>query len=49
MFIEKWDREEDYKAYIAERTKGGQMGQLGQIVENTQTNVWPTVIGEISK
>ena len=49
MFIEKWDCEEDYKAYIAERTKGGQMGQLGQIVENTQTNVWPTVIGEISR
>lgn len=49
LYIEKWDREEDYKAYIAERTRGGQMAALGEMVMSTEMNVWPNVIGEISR
>jgi heme-degrading monooxygenase HmoA len=49
LYIEKWDTEADYKAYIAERTRGGEMGKLAEMVTATDMNVWPTLIGEIAR
>jgi quinol monooxygenase YgiN len=49
LFVEKWDSEEAYKAYLAVRMPEGNMGQLGQIVTSTETNIWSNVLGEIAR
>ena len=44
LYIERWDREEDYKAYVAWQTERGGMKALERMLSGAETNVWPKLI-----
>ena len=47
LFVELWDSEEAYGKYIAFRTQRGDMENLGQLVNSTEMNMWPTLVIQI--
>lgn len=46
LFIERWDSEAAYQAYVDHRAQRGEMEGLKQIAISTETNVWPNLIVE---
>jgi len=44
LFIERWENEEAYRAYIAWRTGRGEFQGLQAMATKIETNIWPTVI-----
>jgi quinol monooxygenase YgiN len=44
LYIERWAREEDYKAYVAWQTERGGMKALERMVSAAETNVWPKLV-----
>lgn len=42
LIVEQWDREEDFRTYVAWRQEHG--GGLGRVANNVQIDIWPTVI-----
>lgn len=46
LFVERWDSEAAYKAYVDYRVQRGEMEGLKQIALSAETNVWPTLIAE---
>src|SRR5690349_23855922 len=47
LFVEEWDSEEAYHAYLEARTQGGNIGQLAQIVSESTTTIWSIKLGEV--
>ncbi|CAN7539246.1 antibiotic biosynthesis monooxygenase [Phenylobacterium sp. LjRoot219] len=45
-FLERWDSEDAYRAYIAWRTETGAVEAFQQVAAETQTNLWPNLIVE---
>jgi heme-degrading monooxygenase HmoA len=46
LFVERWESEAAYKAYIDWRTGRGEMDGLKAFADGTETNVWPTLAAE---
>jgi heme-degrading monooxygenase HmoA len=47
LFVEHWDREADYQAYVDHRLERGEMEGLKRVSASAETNVWPHVIAEL--
>lgn len=44
LFIERWDSEAAYKAYVDWQTEKGGMAGIRQITTRMDTNVWPSLL-----
>jgi quinol monooxygenase YgiN len=44
LFIERWDSEAAYQAYVDWQTGQGGMEAIRQITTRMQTDVWPTLV-----
>jgi quinol monooxygenase YgiN len=44
LFVERWDSEDAYRAYIAWRTERGEFQGLQAMAKKIETNIWPQVI-----
>lgn len=44
LFVELWESEEAYNAYVAWRTERGEFTALQSIATRIETDVWPTIV-----
>ena len=44
LFIERWDSEAAYQAYVDWQTDKGGMAQIRQLCTRMETSVWPTLV-----
>lgn len=49
LFIERWENENAYNAYIAARTATGELAGMQSLALKTETNFWPNLIAESIK
>ena len=49
LFIERWENESAYNAYIAARTATVELAGMQSLAVKTETNVWPNLIAESIK
>ncbi len=42
MILEQWDREEDFRAYVAWRQETGT--GLGRVANEVEISIWPTLV-----
>lgn len=47
LFVERWESEDAYRAYIAFRTERGEFQSLQKMATSITTDIWPTVVAAI--
>jgi heme-degrading monooxygenase HmoA len=46
LFVERWDSEQAYRAYLDQRTERGEMEGMKKITDSAEITVWPHLVAE---
>jgi heme-degrading monooxygenase HmoA len=46
LFVERWDTEQAYRAYLDQRTERGEMEGMKKITDSAEITVWPHLVTE---